>query len=217
MRLKEEAMQARREAMIQTAFQLFCERGIEAVSMREIAKKAHVADNTIYRYFDNKETLVLETFVKLWNNIMQRVDRSAEGVPNYNELSGYEQIQIWLDAFRCLYETNQDFIIFSYEAKLYLLRHNVRLDNPQQDNLMHSFRGSCIAALDKGKADGSIPVNEDSTDLFYALWGAIRGYIVKIVIYERLFGKDSPWEARYDTLKQGMLSALRSGWKPAEV
>lgn len=215
MRLTKQDMKNRRENMIQMAFCLFCDKGIENVSMSEIAKKANVGENTLYRYFSNKGKLVQETFVKFWDTIMQNVERIVENAPDYDSMTGYEQIKVWIEGFRCLYESDKDFVLFSYEAKLFLLHQNIKLDQYQQDMLMQPFRGSCIAALDKGKSDGSILVQENSEDLFYAIWGSIRGYIVKIVIYGELFGEDSPWERRYNIMERGIMSALRSGWNPA--
>lgn len=216
MRLTEEEMRTRRENMIQTAFQLFCDRGIKNVSLQEIAKKAGVGENTLYRYFENKETLVLEAFVRLWSTIMKNVEQVVESVDNYDTLTGYGQIRVWIESFRHLYQADREFVMFSYEAKLYLIRHKVKLDRFQQDTLMQSFRSPCLAALNKGKADGSIPVKESGEDLFYAIWGSIRGYVVKIVIYGELYGEDSPWESRYGVLTRGILSALSSGWNPPE-
>lgn len=212
MKLTQEEMQERRKTIVMTAFKLFCERGIEDVSLIEIARASKVGETTIYRYFENKTTLVLEAFIKLWDMIMTQVEQSAEQHDNYHEMTGYDQIAVWLDAFQQLYQNKADFILFSYEAKLYLLRHKILLNSIQQDALMHSIKPPCLAALEKGKKDGSIPIVEDSEDVFYAMWGAIRGYIVKIVIYNSLYGEDSPWESRYPVMKTGILSALRSGW-----
>lgn len=212
MRITQEQMNERRKAIIMSAFKLFCEKGIESVSVVEIAKESGVGETTIYRYFENKTTLVLEAFVKLWDMIMRQIEDFAEGYDNYNSLTGYEQISVWIDTFRLLYQNNADFILFSYEAKLYLLRNNVKLDSLQQDILMNPIKGPFLLALEKGKKDGSIPVTEESENVFYAVWGAIRGYIVKIVIYDRLYGEDSPWEKRYPIMKNLILSALKAGW-----
>lgn len=213
LRLSEEEMQERRELIIQNAFQMFCEHGIEAVRLIEIAKKSHVSESTVYRYFDNKENLVREAFIKLWNTIMTDVENDVKNTAGYAELSGFKQIQAWIEGFRQLYLIDQDFVLFSYEAKMYLLRHKVRLDKYQQDMLMWTIRDPCLAALNKGKADGSIPTEKDSEDLFYAIWGTIRGYVAKIVIYGELYGEGSPWESRYQTIEEGILCALSSGWK----
>lgn len=213
MKLTNEEMQERRKKIIMTAFHLFCERGIEDVPLTEIAKKAEVGETTIYRYFDNKLTLVLEAFIKLWDTIMSHVEKSVENAENYQSLTGYEQIAIWIESFRQLYINNADFILFSYEAKLYLLRHKIKLNQFQQDTLMYAVKGPCLAALEKGKKDGSIPIKENCEDVFFAMWGSIRGYIVKIVIYNELYDEDSPWESRYEMMESGILSALKAGWK----
>lgn len=213
MKITEEEIQVRRKKIILTAFHLFCQRGIESVTLSQVAKAAGVGESTIYRYFDNKTTLVLEAFLKLWNLIMNNLEGSVESSANYPELSGYEQIKLWIESFRQLYLNSSDFILFSYEAKLYLLRHNVKLNQFQQDSLMYAIRGPCLLALEKGKADGSIPMKEQNCeDIFYAIWGSIRGYIVKIVIYRELYGEDSPWESRYRIMERGILCALSSGW-----
>lgn len=213
MKLTESEMQERRKKIILTAFQLFCERGIEDVTLLEIAREAKVGETTIYRYFENKTNLVLEAFVKLWDLIMSRLEQSVESADRYDSLSGYQQIALWLESFRALYMNDADFILFSYEAKLYLLRRKVRLSRLEQDLLMHAILDPCIAALEKGKKDGSIPIKQNTQDIFYAIWGSIRGFIVKIVIYDGLYGEDSPWESRYQTMIQGILSALSSGWE----
>lgn len=211
-RLTEEAMQERRKAIIHAAFRLFCDHGIKIVSLSMISKKAKVSENTIYRYFGNKEKLVLEVFVILWDNAMQSVEQIVDRVPNYEAMTGYGQIQVWIEGFRHLYEIDRELLLFSYEANLYLLRQNIKLSKFHQDTLMKSFYSHCLAALEKGKEDGSIPIKENCEDVFYAIWGAIRGYTAKIVIYQLLYGEDSPWESRYQTMENGILSALRSGW-----
>lgn len=215
MRLTEIEMQKRRKTIILAAFQLFCEKGIENVTMAEIAKAAGVGEATIYRYFENKTFLVLQAFVRLWDAIMSKIEESVKNTEAYSMMNGYQQVEQWIDAFQILYQDNSDFILFSYETKLYLLRHEITLDTDHQDTLMSSVRTPCIAAIEKGKKDGSIPVQQDSEDIFYAVWGAIRGYIVKVVIYDKLFGEDSPWESRYSVMKQGILCALSNGWKNA--
>lgn len=213
MRITEDDMQRRREIIIYNAFQMFCERGIEAIRVSEIAKKSRVSETTIYRYFENKENLVREAFIKLWGTIMSGVEEDVENTLNYSSLPGLEQIRAWIEGFRKLYLFDKDFVLFSYEAKIYLLRHKINLDKFQQDILMRTIRIPCLEALDKGKRDGSVPVTADSEDLFYAIWGSIRGYVAKIVIYDELYGSDSPWESRYETLEEGILCALSMGWK----
>lgn len=212
MRLTEDEITERKKRIVLTAFHLFCERGIDNVTMIEIAGKAEVGETTVYRYFKNKTKLVLEAFLILWDFVMDEIELDMKKDKDYNLLTGYEQIVLWIESLRQLYTKYSDFVLFSYEAKLYLLRHGVKLNKYQLETLIHTTRTTCINALEKGRTDGSICIEGNSEDFFFAMWGAIRGYIVKIVIYDDLYGKDSLWESRYGVVEQGMLSALRYGW-----
>lgn len=213
MKITEQEKQERKERIVQTAFHLFCEKGIEKVTITEIAEAAQVGETTIYRYFKSKVLLVLSTLSILWKKIGESLEEAAEQTENYNQMCGYDQIQIRIEGCKNLYIKNADYVLFSYEAKLYLQRNNIELTKEQYDSLMTAIKDPCIKALEKGKADQSIPVNLDSEDLFYVIWGIIRGYVVKIVIYESLCQGGGPWKSRYNLMEKGLLCALSSGWK----
>lgn len=213
MKITEEEKQIRKDRIVQTAFHLFCEHGIEKVTLADIAREAKVGNTSIYRYFYNKPQLVKETLSILWKQIGKSLEESAEATEDYDSMSGFEQLRIRLEGCKKLYLENSDYVLFSYETKLYLQRNHVQLTKEQYDNLMYEIKEPCVSALEKGKADGSVPTEEDADDLFYAIWGAVRGYIVKIVVYKALCRDGSPWGTRYDVLERGILSALASGWK----
>lgn len=213
MKLTADDITERKEMIIHTAFKLFCKQGIDRVTMLQISRSAGVGETTMYRYFDDKITLVQETFIRLWDTIMTHLEETVETTEDYNELTGIKQVEVWLKAFKALYVEHADFILFSYEAKLYMVRHKVHLSKYQQDILMHALKGPFINALEKGKADGSITSTLDNEDVFYSIWGAIRGYVVKIVVYAELYGGDSPWEPRYPIISRSILTMLRSGGK----
>jgi len=59
---------ATREAVIQSALELFAERGFYGTAVPDIAKKAGIAAGTIYRHFESKEQLV--------NHVYRRCKRS---------------------------------------------------------------------------------------------------------------------------------------------
>ena len=50
--------QNKREAILKAAMELFGELGYDGTTMPMIADRAKVGAGTIYRYFENKETLV---------------------------------------------------------------------------------------------------------------------------------------------------------------
>lgn len=58
------AKDARRQALVHAAAEVFGERRYAAVSMAEIARRAGVAKGTTYLYFPTKETLFLDLFLR---------------------------------------------------------------------------------------------------------------------------------------------------------
>lgn len=51
----------KQKKILETAFSLFSENGIQKVKIQDIAAVAEVSQVTIYNYFSSKETLILET------------------------------------------------------------------------------------------------------------------------------------------------------------
>lgn len=56
------APHATREAILDAALALFCERGFHGTAVPEVARAAGIATGTIYRHFTGKEALVNELF-----------------------------------------------------------------------------------------------------------------------------------------------------------
>jgi AcrR family transcriptional regulator len=65
----------RRERVIQAAMELAAEGGYDAVQMRDVAARAHVALGTIYRYFASKDHLLAATLVEFSHDISARLVR----------------------------------------------------------------------------------------------------------------------------------------------
>lgn len=62
---------ARRERVIRAAMELASEGGYDAVQMRDVATRAHVALGTIYRYFSSKDHLLAAGLVE-WSRDLKR-------------------------------------------------------------------------------------------------------------------------------------------------
>jgi AcrR family transcriptional regulator len=59
--------EARKQAILQAAFDLLGERGLEATSMGAVADRAGVSKATIYRWWDSKELLALDALYAHWD------------------------------------------------------------------------------------------------------------------------------------------------------
>ncbi|MFT7559601.1 MAG: TetR/AcrR family transcriptional regulator of autoinduction and epiphytic fitness [Flavobacteriales bacterium] len=95
MRVSQEKKQETRLKIVNAAAELFVEKGFDGVSMKTIAKAAGVGDATIYKYFPNKEKLILGFYDV----------RGAEAIKNYHlvdELEQYsfsEKLQLLIDTY----------------------------------------------------------------------------------------------------------------------
>lgn len=67
-----------RQALIDAAYQVMAEKGIDAATMLEIAELADVGAGTVYNYFDSKDELA----VCVMEQVMQRLAERIEAVTN---------------------------------------------------------------------------------------------------------------------------------------
>lgn len=65
-----------RNKISRAALELFTEKGINSTTTKEIARKAGVAEGTIYIYFKSKDELAYSLFVEHMNNFRQYLEDS---------------------------------------------------------------------------------------------------------------------------------------------
>src|SRR5699024_3097644 len=70
----------RTQTILESARELFCERGFEATSMAEIAARVGVVEGTVYKYFDNKHALLLAVLEAWYEQLMEEDTRHLAGV-----------------------------------------------------------------------------------------------------------------------------------------
>lgn len=72
----------KRKRILQAAVGVFARKGYFAARVSEIAKKAGVADGTIYLYFRNKEDILVSLFDDLMSEHVQAVKEALPKVPD---------------------------------------------------------------------------------------------------------------------------------------
>lgn len=72
----------KRDAICETALELFAEKGIEATTTREIAERAGTAEGTLYRHFDGKADLAQWLYRRCVDQLHETLVQAAEGLPN---------------------------------------------------------------------------------------------------------------------------------------
>ena len=88
--------EAKFKFVVEVAANLFMQRSINDVTIRDIAEKAGVGEATIYRYFAKKESIILACVMLLQSRVSESYFNLKEGK------TGYEKIEIFYNSLKNL-------------------------------------------------------------------------------------------------------------------
>ena len=63
---KDEMKQNRKNRILESAFDLFSQKGIDTIAMTDIAKNAEIGVASLYRYYETKEEIAIRTVIWAW-------------------------------------------------------------------------------------------------------------------------------------------------------
>jgi AcrR family transcriptional regulator len=79
--LRERKKEQTRQAIAETAWRLFAERGYDRVSVAEIARAAQVAEATVFNYFPTKEDLFYSRLEAFGDQLVEAIGARSPGEP----------------------------------------------------------------------------------------------------------------------------------------
>jgi len=103
------------QALLDAALLLFLERGVEAVTVADIAAVAGVAPATIYRRFGDKEGLLKATFRQFIDNALQMIAQVPPTQPHRSFVSLIADVSVLVLRFS---QTNQRLLQSAYAKAL---------------------------------------------------------------------------------------------------
>jgi AcrR family transcriptional regulator len=163
-----------RQRLIRAALELFTTRGYHDTTTAEIAKKAGVAEGTIYRHFLSKQQLL--------NELYRAALRWATKIALDAETAADPRAQLGLVAHGLVEGAARDPGV----VKLGLLeRHDSVLDDESRKTA-RDFRAALERLIARGKAEGS--VRAGAVDVWAGVWLAVVCYAV-----EKVAGRE--WKA----------------------
>ena len=135
---------AKEHRMLETAYQLFCKKGIEAATMPEIAQVSGVGRATLYRYFPTKLDLVVTIGTWKWQ----------EYIEAYRTPVSAEQIAAIV---RAMFDNGQKNILIT------------RIDSDKSENLKSMLRVSNVPVEKdmKGSDSDNAMTSVSETDYIY--------------------------------------------------
>ena len=136
------SQRARRERIVAAVLELAAEGGYDAVQVREVAARAHVALRTIYNYYDSRENLLYEAMME-W-----RFRVSSESVANVSGTTLEERLLSLL---------RHNFEVFAEAPKLFETFSRLDLRPGEADPVIYKTMvgatDELLADVDPGFAD----------------------------------------------------------------
>lgn len=197
--------QEKNKRILEAGFSLFAEKGIERVTMPEIADIGGVSRATLFRYFSSKPELVIEIaswkweeFIG-WHNSLMSSEETAK-------LTGSEYLKFFMYSFLELYRNHSDILRFNYNFNSYM-HFEARAHEQKQPYLeMVNALGTQFHELyERGIRDGTlnadVPEQTMFSSTFHIMLAAVTRYAMGLAVVN-----DSEPEAELVMLAELLMS-----------
>lgn len=172
--MKESAARMRRtlqreQKILEAAMALFCEKGLEETSIDEIAGRAGVGSATIYRYYETKAQLAIQSGVEYWKKIAQQYLNLTE-IKGYSDMTGLKQLECIMDALVMIFEEERGFLKYLQEFEVFVRRYEIDMERlaAYEESIM-SLKPRVTDALEKGLQDGTLSFEWSPNEVCYSL------------------------------------------------
>ena len=151
----------KKSLIIDSALNLFLEKSISEVTIKDIATNIEVGEATIYRYFENKENIIILCAEKLEKKVYDE----------YFDLSkfetGYEKLEEFYNNYLYIFENHPTFYRFINEFDAFTLaKRDIIID--EYETIIDKFKDLYMCAYNQGLADNTINYIEDVDTFYYA-------------------------------------------------
>ena len=162
------------------AIGLFCEKGIEETSVDEIAVKAGVGSATVYRYYETKAELAIQSGVAYWKRIADKY-LNVYTQKGYEELNGLEQLEKIMNGLAQIFEHETAFLKYLQEFDVFVRKYGIEIERLKEyEECIMSLKPGVIAALEKGKKDGTRSFEWSPEEVCYSLAHSVFGLMKKL-------------------------------------
>ena len=112
-----EIIAAKRMEFAEKAYELFSAKDINSVSLQDIADATPYGIATLYRYFVNKPTLVIEAAAWKWRQFQAEYRKRKQ---ESGEMTAAQIFEFYLDSFLELYRNHRDLLRFNQFFNIYI-------------------------------------------------------------------------------------------------
>ena len=179
------AIAAKKQKFIETAYELFASKNIESVSLQDVADETGFGISMLYRYFANKQTLVVEAAVWKWKQFQEENWKRRPNA-NFEGMTAKEMFDFYLDSFLLLYRNYRDLLRFNQFFNVYVQAHNISKATLQPyQGLIESFKEEFHEMYIKAELDHTIRTDISEQKMFstslHLMLAAVTRYAVGLV------------------------------------
>ena len=191
--------------VIDEALKCFYNDGIEATNVATIARNAEVTSMSIYRYFGDKENVVLEAsklFVEKLGGYMKEVAERTEQGQN-----GLENVLSYTNAFFDVYEKMPASLQVLMDFSLYLgRRHYLKKRRVGVSSFYEMMSEPFQKAIEVGVADKSIRADADVKACAHMLINTLLGLLMNVTLQQN---SDEDGETDFTATRENYLDMVK--------
>ena len=191
--------------VIDIATELFLERSVSSVTIKDIAKASGLGEATIYRYFSGRGELLVACALKLQERVGSIFIGGADG------LSGFERIEKFYIAYLSAFRESPELYRFLYEFDAYCISEKLTGLEEYADN-MDAFKDAFLSAYRDGVADGSVKEISSPELFYYSTAHALLSLCKKLAVEGALIRQDKALDksSEIEIMISVIVSALKA-------
>lgn len=176
--------------ILAAALKLFCEKGIEDTSVEDVAKEAGVGPATIYRYFETKAELAIQSGIAYWQKVSGRYLGALEAA-EYREGSGKEQLEQIFAIFLSIFTEEFDFLKFLQEFDVFVQNDQISQQRlAEYEHTILDLKSYVTDALEKGLADGSLQFGYSVDEIYFSVTHTMLSLMQKLASNGKVLSSD---------------------------
>jgi TetR/AcrR family fatty acid metabolism transcriptional regulator len=185
----------KRRRILEAAVHVFARKGYFAARVSEVAKKAGVADGTIYLYFRNKEDILVRLFDEVMSVHVAEARAAVHALPSVPE-----RLLAIAERHLTVLGANRDLAaVFQVE-----LRQSTRFMERFTASWLHDYFALLDEVIEQGQGDGSLRADISRKVAARVLFGALDETVTSWLLSEKRHPLEAQAAPVVDLFLQGV-------------
>lgn len=170
--------------LVDIATDLFMARSISEVTIKDIAVSAQVGEATIYRYFGNKQNIVIQAAMRI-QNIVSQDFFNLEKANN-----GFSKLKVFYKSYLEIFIKHPEFYKFLNDFDAYVSIEDSNIINPYE-TAIDAYKQDYMKAYELGLKDGSIKKQKDVEMFYFSTTHALLELAKKLAFKKAVLKQDT--------------------------